>query len=642
MDSRFRGNDKLGGFEMNSKKVPMGDINVTGPNRVPPLPEESAPLAGEIQNLSWKDLGLGASPRDFDLRCYAFRIQENPAAPEVFGPRHLVILAGHPERIIPWTDPYLLMEWRAFLRERGVEITEDQAKGKKCYRYKGRLLLEEERTPEQATFRWFHPSGKLRDEIIYPLASKPKVTVSALPDKETYLVSVYNRPLRMEVHGPANPPSDDLTKSLACAGEILQKIPESMIAPMLTGDRAESPLILRASSPEHAKQKGWLGRAESWAGKYFDGKNILWSNIADSCDQDHLFHEVGGHVYDDFAAADINSAGLVEETGRSALRDYFAWKLSRLFAPEELAAYNAATVRLRQWRLSEKQDPQEKKNLDKILAPFREKALRGFVSSYAIEGGYSIHGELAAPTENFAEVMRVFFTSLEGGADWSSSSDKEPLLTLVGMDYLFHEYGAARIGTIGREEVYSKKAFQTVLGIDVEQIRKPKDFRQGWTFAVTGGFQLSSPAAQGESISVDPAGMVRGGYRVKEFGGGLSLGYAFQDSRPLDAGLWGHAHWDLTPPNSGTLRGVTLFGGPTLGIRNYLSENRPASFWAGANAGIGIFGGALSLISEGKVGATPLEEWQSLTLGIQFDPTLSERSYQARKRASSYSYLLED
>jgi hypothetical protein len=607
--------------------------------------------AYQAEGLRWKDLGLQASPKEFAKKLPAFEVQEDPSAPEIFGLFHKVTLAGHPEVTIPWTDPYLLMEWKGFLEKAGVEKGYDETKKMSIYSTtvggSSVKIMEEEWRGDEVKYRFFNPLGKLEREIAYKIPAKPSVTVFSPnnPEKEPYQVSVYGRKIAVWDYIPDNWASIifSFRKSiLEGISEALQNIPESMIAPILDGVGPEKPLRIILATQDKARELGFVGKDEWRPGGYSRNHNTFWYEADTDFREVDFLHDIGGHAYDDVWVPDKGWQGLTDP-GQSALRDYYAWKLAQLFTPKELATYDRLSTQFRHWVHKKEKDPKEDERLEKPLTPFREKAVKRFVSEYAIEGSEGIRYHLNRPVEDFAEVMQTFFTYLNGRRsldmsthgstkDWDTYRSQEPLLTLVGMDYLFHQYKVSKIGNIRREEVYSKKAFKEVLGIDLDKINNEEayraagipldaDSRPGFTFPMTAGAQVFSQATGDRTAtSVGPTLSVRAGYRGKKIGGGVSLDYSHQSSHSLDSGLWGQAYWDLTALNSGTLRGITFFTGPAVGVRKNLSGDEATSVWAGADVGIGIFGGAISLVGEGKVNVSDLGQWKSLGVGLQFEP----------------------
>ena len=431
---------------------------------------EKAGLKEGVSHLAsydWKDIGFEASPEIFAESIYGFHLQNSPLEPPFISPFHEISLEGHPEIIIPWSDPYLLMEWEAFLKSKGIEIIKKSDRTK--YNFNGLTVLEAVRVNEQTTYYFRSPFGVVKSSVTVETPSKPEVKVNypENPKDPSYSMTVYGREIEVLAYFPESMSSYGRTDRIRKLGETYQQIPESMLSPILDGVDQEEPLTITMMEPDEIE---WLNVPKhfitSLGGTYSRTDNSTMFLIYAS--EYEVFHEIGGHAYADFIVSDDNDV-TITMFQRSALRDYYGWKLDQIFSPEELTSYKELLARYVRWRPYF--FPENPKELDELLAllkPFREKALTRFVSEYAIEGK-SIEDQMEDPSEDFAEVMFMFFVSLlpRNRAYWEAKRSREPLLNLIALDYLFHEYGVSTIGNIDKEDVYSKEAFQEVLGIDL-------------------------------------------------------------------------------------------------------------------------------------------------------------------------------
>lgn len=607
-----------------------GDIevaDVTSPTSV------EIPAAGGLE-----DWGLQASPAVFAEKLYAFNVKDDPSNPPFISPLHEVTLAGHPEIVVPWSDPYLLLEWQAFLGEAGVEIqTAEGDLASAVYLFKGQRIMESRRVETGIKFQLFSPSGKVESELLIPSPKKPKIEVSFSgdPNDEWYTITVYGRSLDVGTIFPDDFTQEEKTKSMQTLGEVLQEIPESIIAPFLEGVEREKPVKIIIAEGEEARKLGWINRFDDIpGGNYHDSENTIWGPpwcrlTMDDKRKDYLrglyFHEFG-HAHDDFDVPDDDSDNIADHD-RSALRDYYVWSLSQVFTPSELKHYIRLANQFDSWEGDRKSE--EFQELIRSIVPLRKRALKRFVSIYALEG-QGIDKEVKRPGEYFAEVSEIFFRCLSGNKDWKEYRSREPLLVLFGLDYLFHSYDIAHIGNLKRGEVFSKKAFHEVLGINLDYIDEeafrsiglPLDNRSGWMVAFVGG---ASTLLRSESrtINTGVALGIRLGYRDGDVGWGGSFDYLSHEIIDpvvessgtvdiMDGGIWGQMSTEMGP--------FTLFVEPALGLRRW---SKPSdidySFWLGSSLGLGLLGNSVALTAQTKFDPFDAAEWQNLEYGLRFD-----------------------
>lgn len=447
-----------------------------------------------LASKSWADLGL-KQPYDFSKKIYAFDIKKDssadgctrspystkPCPQPIFSPfsSQAVTLAGHPDVVIPWSDPYLLMEWQAYLQDAGVRIQRKEGDiASATYYYKSLRVLESARIDDGIRFSLFNPMGAKINELVVKSPSKPEVTVIVTDDPENHYsqITVYGRTLLVNASFPTSFTQDVKEKNLKAIGESLQEIPEVLIAQALDGSDNEIPLriVAKFRLPEQPIRV---------RGVYNYKTNVLYLRTRDSDELTGLFyHEIGGHVFDDFSIPFPNKDGgelFLANRDSSALKDYYRWKLAAVFSPSELATYdNLFWINKRHFRdlASDPNDSELGEKFQKTkdaLLPFRSKASERFVSDYAIEGR-GLEFNMEFPSEFFAEVMAVFLSSMSGRKQWSSPRKREPLLTIVGLNYLFRKYDVSKIGNLEKQDAlsFSKKAFKEVLGIDLTHVNE--------------------------------------------------------------------------------------------------------------------------------------------------------------------------
>ncbi|MFO1462920.1 MAG: hypothetical protein U1F66_04025 [bacterium] len=618
------------------------------------LVKDPKPLTALLEALAgktWKDLGLQASPTEFGNRNYPFEVPEDPKLPSFLSPFHAVNLTWHPEVKVPWSDPYLQVEWRGFLTEAGIKIQREKSSGDPWnakYYFKGLLLMDSERIGDQVRVRVYSPLERLEQETV--LSVPPKIPVQVLEpgkDGNPYSLKVHGLTFRVFAYFPDSAALEDKTKELQALGRALQKIPPAMLRPLSQGVGKEEPVQILLSSKELAFEVGWV-KPEAFritGANYNLVENRAWipltyDRIGRIDRGSTILHEIGGHAYSDFRVPQDGVEELADPS-RSALRDYYAWKLAQIFSPSELATYDALSRKYLDWLGAGDRDENAGKKLATELQPFRKRMLERFLSEYAAEGGEGIGPHLKAPREFVAEVLAHFFLGLEDHDKWAAEVKREPLLRLIGMDYLFQQYGVETIGRISRGEVYSAQTFSTLLGIRVDGVDAEAydsagvsldgKIRRGFVFPLQAGLQGLSLQSNDKSLSGLGGGVgIKLGYRWNNFGvGGLfefaaykmdasSLGLKDRlNVGTLDLGLW--TQFSLQN------KGFGIFFEPTLGYRNTSLDKAPgggASFWMGANAGLGVLSNSLGLVLQNKWNLSQPGQWQNYGLMLYFDPAI--------------------
>jgi hypothetical protein len=452
-----------------------------------------AELLQKITEAGWKHLTAKLTPQDFIQGNFAFEMKrpQEAALPPFISPFHEITLRGYPGITVPWSDPYLLREWERFLHKAGVEIEISatlrryesgemrKENERKTYRIKGYTFLEIHYPPAESEntawkLRYLNPLGGVIKEIEIPMREKPSVRVysptAAEADSSLYQVMVYNRPLKVWAYFPSKMPAAEKLSALREAGEKLQQIPEATLAPMLNGLEREKPISLYFfNDREQAKQVG-ITVLKNIQGQYEGANNqvAVVLNEEGGISFSTLYHEVAGHAAADFMIPQ-DKLGYINDPSHSALRDYYLWKLRKAFNPKELKPYHEWVVESESLKQEEKPDEKKIRELEERLKPYREKISQYFISSYAAEGITGFLAQLRRPFEDLTEVTEYLYS---GTISDLSLYSEEPLLVLAGLHHLMAEYGVPRIGGIGRQEVFSHRAFKKVLGIDLQGMER--------------------------------------------------------------------------------------------------------------------------------------------------------------------------
>ncbi len=427
-----------------------------------------APIDNSPSLQTWAELGLEASPEGFMQEHYAFTVwpqlrfsswqpghdslglfEPNLRASTFFSPfsDYKVSLRGHIASEVPWSDPYLHMEWESYLEAAGVTIERDGPWTR--YFYKGHILMEARRTASGRKYRVYDTAGGLRGQKTIAIEKPPTVYVSAPENKDssTWRVQVYGREIPVEI-----PESNELTRQervgvLMRIGKRLQSIPESLLAPLLDGAGREKPLKMRVGTVDEGSELGWIPDGRRDNGNYKGLHNIIFLS---TWRHHTLYHEIA-HAIDDYDVPDSNST-YISESSRSVISEYYTWRLSQIFLSSELVDYEKLISR----------------DTEDDLVSFRNRSRFHFVSVYAAEGSQGVWSQMDWPVEFHAEGMRIFLQALNGQVSWRDYESREPYLRLIGLAYLFKEYSVANIGTVKADAVYSKESFQAVLGVDLD------------------------------------------------------------------------------------------------------------------------------------------------------------------------------
>ena len=239
------------------------------------------------------------------------------------------------------------------------------------------------------------------------------------------------------------------------------------------------------------------------------------------------------------------------------------------------------------------------------LNRYRERALKKFVSLYAVEGPKGVNVSL--PEEDFAEAATAFLNHLNSGEDWYPSRQQEPLLRLFGLHYLFSTYPVSDLRGLARDEEFSDKAFRQVLGLGVDS-----------TTAKKSSYDFSSVI----SLGMHRISLSDGGFPVKRWTPqfGLRLGWKKQDwsagalaewsgSGDFDLGVWGR--WSKPAVS------LRFFLEPGIGTRtDGDSGSWFSSLWLENRLGAGFFSGRLEVALHHKTPLLGKDHWSEWGLGL--------------------------
>jgi hypothetical protein len=177
-----------------------------------------------------------------------------------------------------------------------------------------------------------------------------------------------------------------------------------------------------------------------------------------------LIHEILGHALDDFLKPDSNYQ-MLSLSPDNPFREYFIWKLQKTFSPGEIKHFRRLLEKSESEHLSES----ERRKVESKLAPYLEKVREKFSSLYAMQGTEGILYQIEFPAEDVAVLMENFYKGLQEPV---FVEFKDPLFKLIGLYHLMNEYGVSKLGGIKKEEIFSRKAFKEVLGIDLDGMKE--------------------------------------------------------------------------------------------------------------------------------------------------------------------------
>ena len=659
-----------------------------------------------LSKLTWKDMGFVLDPAGFVGTVPGLKIEIDPDAPVLPLPFKSVRIQGEPPIEIPLTDPYLRMTWDTYLSQAGLKkhtFRYNEEEMIFTYRYRGLRVFNAKTDAKEIRYRFYSPLGNMVREISYPHPAKSPIGVRLpkKPESTEYTVSIHGQDLK--VHGifPTKWPEDQKREWLIKLGKGLSWLPKSMLGFMLKGSAKEKPLRIVLAPKLQAEKLGWVKRGDNTFANYHFDDNVVWMPLPEINPPPWhtYFHEIAGHAYADYLHSDPMGRA-ISGMEDFAFREYFIWKLTQVFTPAELKEYREKSLILGQaaekfdviaTRLQElkqafdeysnridsgaevdgyfklkkeveaaevlhKEREAEVVRLREALGPLRKKALTRFVSAYAIEGNSNLMDHARVPDEDFAEVSEVFYDSLTGNENWEDYHEKEPMLYLLGLDYLFHQYGVEKIGNIHRKKVFSRQAFREVLGIDLDKIdisayreagldielptypsaadveesppasedEDPLKRQTGFSMPLGMGYQHLS--LQTDSGTIQSEGLflaLQLGYQGRSGGVGTAFGFshnkiASTPSTPahsvnsLDGGVYGQVLGDVGP--------ATFFLDPKLGVR-WLSKQQEVdiSLWLGAAGGIGFMGNGLSIRVHNKTNILDPGQWNEFGAGLMVD-----------------------
>ncbi|HCU26073.1 MAG TPA: hypothetical protein DF383_13735, partial [Deltaproteobacteria bacterium] len=256
---------------------------------------------------TWSRLGLQAAPQRF--RDFSFALGSRPDSkkilPEFLSPLHDVYLTSSDSRKlvkVPWSDPFLMMEWQAYLLHAGVEVRRDKKNPEVfLYSFKGLPLMRLTREPRRWTCEIYSPLGAKIGETSWPRPAAPKIQVRPLAgETSTYGVKIDDLEVKFRFDLAFKVPEQGIEKFAAFAGQIFAGIPRSWLRTFLTKRQEESPFYVLVSDRKSAVEKEFVSQevAEKCGGQYQPQVNRIWIPWdEDSLRQGLLFHEVAGHVF---------------------------------------------------------------------------------------------------------------------------------------------------------------------------------------------------------------------------------------------------------------------------------------------------------------------------------------------------------
>lgn len=615
-----------------------------------------------LSKLTWKDLGLKIDSKNFEKTVPGIKVDTQSAAHEIIGPWHRVTLDGNPDITVPWSDNYLRNSWFNLLAQNGLKYFSFQSEN--IFYFEGLSLIQLIHKGSVLEIRLLGPLGQIEQKTNVSIKS-PEIVFDYPESSPEHgsLVEMKTQGEKIQVDASFSKgiPYSERLNRLRILARALSMIPSGLLRPMLSKKDKESPLTIKYTEPTNSIIRGDYDRYENStdlpqetgiAPGYFLTKKV--------------FHEIGGHAFSDFSVSKDNPAGITHPR-ESVIREYFAWKLLQIFTVQELKVYVDTS---NEYSLAQKGVlSRDLDVVEKSLSPFRSKATASFVSVYAVEGSEGLPDASSDPTEYFAESMRDF---LQRYNDLQKAQEpiKDPFLKMLGMEYFFRQYQVAKIGKLEHHELFSKKGFQEVLGIDLNQFdyktagkagllvspykppaeeatpenpkenkEKPKspqptknkkdnsssrELREsGFSLPLYAGAQFSDFPGDRKGKGVFFA--LKPGFQGKHFGAGGLLGFNqtwFSETyQPLTAAIsldvGGYGQWlqDLGP--------ITFFLEPSMGYRHTsFSQKNQASetqnlFWLGAGAGVGAAG--FSLMSHYKLGVSGNGPSNEFGIGLIMD-----------------------
>ncbi|MBI2500456.1 MAG: hypothetical protein HYW02_03100 [Deltaproteobacteria bacterium] len=554
----------------------------------------------------WNRRGLKVSVDRFHEQAYGFEVQSNPQFSQMVTPFHKVNLKGHADLIVPWSDPYLLMEWESVLIDAGAG-RQARKEGNSLivvYSFKGRDFLKVTETPENVSFLFIGRSGQrlgaktvLKPEEREVLISKP-APVPADATKETTQSQIYKihfdkDEILVETYFPASVSEEKRFQTVSELALLLQALPSRMVLPFFQGEDGKLPLLF-VLAPQKTAESLKVKDGNPAGGNYNYSINRVWIDLdpEGSMIRSTFLHEVTGHGTSDFFVP--SNENRITEPDRSGLRDYYALSLQSCLTPQELANYMELSRLIRNKEDFPKVTGIDWKVLESRIEAYRTKGEECFVSGYAIEGSDGIREELNEPHEDFAEVREAFYSLLlreKPDLTFHAVRRRDKLLSLVGLLYLFEEYGVPSLGDISREDLFLRESFQKVLGVTLKPV-DPEKVVQGVPIddrALRWVLKREAPLFQLQlgllTESIDEGGRERSfqglssGLRLGKSYGRNAFGLAFlygdslsNDGRRSERGrsYTGALWWDR---NFGS-EIVSFVVGPAIGARKlYLSRS---------------------------------------------------------------------
>ncbi|MBI2067467.1 MAG: hypothetical protein HYT77_05605 [Deltaproteobacteria bacterium] len=299
----------------------------------------------------WNRRGLKVSVDRFHEQAYGFEVQSNPQFSQMVTPFHKVNLKGHADLIVPWSDPYLLMEWESVLIDAGAG-RQARKEGNSLivvYSFKGRDFLKVTETPENVSFLFIGRSGQrlgaktvLKPEEREVLISKP-APVPADATKETTQSQIYKihfdkDEILVETYFPASVSEEKRFQTVSELALLLQALPSRMVLPFFQGEDGKLPLLF-VLAPQKTAESLKVKDGNPAGGNYNYSINRVWIDLdpEGSMIRSTFLHEVTGHGTSDFFVP--SNENRITEPDRSGLRDYYALSLQSCLTPQELANY---------------------------------------------------------------------------------------------------------------------------------------------------------------------------------------------------------------------------------------------------------------------------------------------------------------
>ncbi len=579
-------------------------------------------LRTQLQNLDWKDLGFkGVKGSDFNEKQYGFRAETRSLGIFFPDPSHPVHLKGHPEIQVPWSDPYLLSEWRSFLKKAGVEIHSDSHDNE--YSYEGLRLFAEKKTAAGVRFTFYSPNGEIKHQLIFPEERQPDIQIRHMQGptpttenskKSLYRILIDSHAVEVEVHFPNGTSKADRQQKIKNIVKAFEKIPLCFLKPLLTETGNEKPIRFVLSNKLIAEKLD-IEKRYQLNGHYDVIHNHIWINTEPKegfNSEITLIHEIG-HALGDFLISQDNGRSITHPLS-SFLRSYYLFKLSTIFTPDELKAYERLVVERRV--LAE--NHASKKALEPIaqkLAPYQDK-LMNFSTTYAMEG-LSIEEQMRQPYEDFADTFAWFVLCLQGFNSLKEFThnrmhvSEDPMARLFGLLYLMQKYQVSSVGNVEIDQVFSKASFQEVLNhsfkIQKSYVKALKDrgfpvdlpsARPGLTLPLHLGFDyFFLPKKIGASNPITASIELGAGYQNDFLGLGLSLTYGVgsiqgQPFKTLEERIWARFSSEDRLP-------LSLTVSPSLGVRHFIASKTYHVPAVGIAGGFEFFEGSFALQLQG-------------------------------------------